>query len=348
MSASSTEPDRTETHRPFREAITGRSAALVLGVLALQLAFIYSYVGAFHQPKPHHIPIDVVAPAPMADQLVSSLDALPDEPLSARAVADADTARTAVRNGSRAAALIIDPAGTTDTLLVAGAAGSGLSDAVERIVVAVQQQQDRQLTVEDLVRPQPGDNRGLTTFYLVVGWLVGGYLAAAALGGARGARPATWQRAVVRLASMVPYAVVSGIGGALLVDTVLGALTGHFWTLAWVGALLVLAASATALALQILWGLIGIGVTLLVFVIIGNPSAGGAFPLPLLPPLWREVGPWLPGGAGVTAIRRFVYFEGHNGWQPVLVIVGWCVAGSVLMLAAAALLHRHRRLPGPG
>jgi hypothetical protein len=57
----------------------------------------------------------------------------------------------------------------------------------------------------------------------------------------------------------------------------LGALTGHLMALWWLGALLVFAVGAVTLAFQTLLGVIGIGVTILVFVIIGNPSAGGAY-----------------------------------------------------------------------
>ncbi len=39
-----------------------RAVAWVLGVLFLQFAFIYSYVGAFHDPEPHELKVQVVAP----------------------------------------------------------------------------------------------------------------------------------------------------------------------------------------------------------------------------------------------------------------------------------------------
>lgn len=330
----------------FRDAVAPRTFLLVLGVFILQLAFVYSYVGAFHQPKPHQLTIDVVAPAAVADAIVAQLNDLPDSPLDARRVDDPGQARENVVNGSRRAALVMDPASTSDTLLVATAAGASVATAIEQILTSVEHQQDRGLAIEDLVPPQPGDARGLTTFYLVIGWLVGGYLAAAALGGAKGARPATLQRAMIRLGSMVPYAILSGLGGAIVVDPLLDALTGNFMTLWGMGALLVFAAAAVTMALQVLFGMIGVGITLLLFVIIGNPSAGGAYPTEMLPPFWRVVGPWLPGGAGVTAIRDHVYFHGHDATRPTLVIVAWCVLGTAVMAIAALFLHRRGRLPG--
>jgi hypothetical protein len=45
------------------DAITARTVLLVIGVLLIQLGFVLSYVGAFHHPSPHQVPVAVVAPA---------------------------------------------------------------------------------------------------------------------------------------------------------------------------------------------------------------------------------------------------------------------------------------------
>ena len=61
------------------------------------------------------------------------------------------------------------------------------------------------------------------------------------------------------------------------------------------------------LAFQTLFGVIGIGITVLVFVILGNPSGGGAYQTELLPPFWRSLSSALPNGAGTDTVRRIVY-----------------------------------------
>jgi uncharacterized phage infection (PIP) family protein YhgE len=166
----------------------------------------------------------------------------------------------------------------------------------------------------------------------VVGRIGGGYLVAALLGVASGARPATTRRAIIRLLAILPYAVVSGFAGALIVDQGIGALTGHFLALAGVGILLVAAAAATTLALQVLFGVLGIGITVLVFVVAGNPSAGGAYQSPLLPEFFRTINPVLPNGAGVETVRRIVYFSGQGITSHLLVISAWIVGGTVIAL----------------
>ena len=105
----------------------------------------------------------------------------------------------------------------------------------------------------------PGDFDGLSSFYLVVGWCVGGYLCASILAISAGARPANRQRAVIRLAVMALYSIVGGLGGAVIIGPILGALPGSVLGLWGLGALVVFAVGATTLALQGLTGIVGIG-----------------------------------------------------------------------------------------
>ena len=67
---------------------------------------------------------------------------------------------------------------------------------------------------------------------LVIGWVVGGYLFASLLGIAKGSRPATFPRVFWRLGITVPYALLSGLGGAVVAEPVLHAMNGHFWSIA--------------------------------------------------------------------------------------------------------------------
>ncbi|MFF4330837.1 DUF3533 domain-containing protein [Streptomyces sp. NPDC001591] len=320
----------------IKDAVTLRAAVLVLGVLALQLAFITSYIGAFHHPMPSEIPLSVAAPAqPLAVRTAERLGALPGKPLAPSAVADEATALARVRNREADGALILQPDRPEDRLLVASGSGASLSQALEQILTAAGKSQGRGLTVVDVAPADRGDSRGLSSFYLVVGWCVGGYLCAAVLAISAGARPANSARAVIRLGALLLYAIAAGLLGAVIAGPVLGALPGPVPALWGLGTLVVFAVGALTLALQGLAGVVGIGLAILLVVVLGNPSAGGAYPYPLLPPFWRAIGPALPPGAGTYAARSIAYFRGNGAAGPMLVLSAWAVAGSAVTLACA-------------
>ncbi len=228
------------------------------------------------------------------------------------------------------------PEGARDTLFLASGAGATEATAVTQLLDAVEQARGRELRTVDLVPPVEGDARGLTGFYLVLGWLVGGYLLAALLGVSRGARPTGRVAAARRLGLMAGYAVASGLGGALLVDRVLGAISGHLLALWGLGTVLVFIGASVTAALQGLLGTAGIGVTVLLFVVLGNPSAGGAYQTDLLPAFWRAIGPWLPNGAGTAAVREVVYFAASDVGPRVAVLAGWALVAVTTTLLVSA------------
>lgn len=322
-----------------KNAVTPRAALLVIGVLGLQLLFIASYVGALHKPKPTDVAFGVVAPQQLSQQLVDRLDGLPGGPLDPRTVSSAAEAREQIMNRDIDGALIVSPEGRTDTLLVASGGGTVLSGALERILTQVEASQQRTVRTVDVAPASPDDFDGLSSFYLVVGWCVGGYLCASILAISAGSKPANRQRAAIRTAVMALYAIAGGIGGAIIIGPILGALPGSFWGLSGLGALVVFAVGMTTLALQALTGIVGIGLAVLIVVIAGNPSAGGAFPLPMLPDFWRAIGPALPPGAGTWTARSIAYFRGNAVTGPLLVLSAWAVAGTALTLL---LSMRHR------
>ncbi|MFD4259153.1 DUF3533 domain-containing protein [Streptomyces sp. NPDC058534] len=327
-----------------RDAVTPRATLLVLGVIALQLLFIASYVGALHDPRPRDVPFGVVAPPAVADRTVSGLEGLPGSPLDPRTVADAASARKQIENRDIDGALVVEDSGRTDTLLVASGGGTVLATTLEGLVAEVERSQDRAVRTVDVAPASAQDFDGLSSFYLVVGWCVGGYLCASILAISTGARPANPRRAAIRLIVMALVSIVGGLGGAVIVGPILGALPGGVVDLWGLGALITFAVGAATLALQGVFGIVGIGLAILLVVIAGNPSAGGAFPLPMLPPFWQAIGPALPPGAGTWAARSIAYFEANDVTESLLVLWAWAVAGTVIAMLAA-VLRRERREP---
>ncbi|MFF0475812.1 DUF3533 domain-containing protein [Streptomyces sp. NPDC004284] len=332
----------------LKSAVTPRAALLVVGVFALQLLFIASYVGALHHPTPKDVPFGVVAPQQVSAQLVGQLEKLPGSPVDPRTVADAAAARDQIVNREIDGALIVDVTGRTDTLLVASGGGAALSTALEKIFTTVEGAQGRAVRTVDVAPASPGDFNALSSFYLVVGWCVGGYICAAILAISAGSRPANPERAIIRLGALALYSILGGLGGAIIVGPILGALPGSIAALWGLGALVVFSVGAATLALQSVFGIVGIGLAILLIVIMGNPSAGGAYPAPMLPPFWRAIGPYLPPGAGTWAARSIAYFKGNDMTASMLVLSAWAVVGAAVTLVMSSLKRKPKAEPIAG
>ncbi|MEV4556030.1 DUF3533 domain-containing protein [Kitasatospora sp. NPDC049285] len=331
----------------LRDAVTPRAFLLVVATLLLQLGFITSYVGALHHPTPHQLSIAVVAPEQVAGKLTAALEAVPNDAVRASTAPDQATAASRIKDQKIYAAWVVDPTGTKDALLVADARGPAAATAAEEIVGKLAATQGRTIAVEDTIPLAAGDAEGLSSFYLVVGWCVGGYLVASILGISAGSRPANSGRAVLRLGTLALYSVAAGLGGALITGPILDALPGSIAALTGLGTLVVFAVGAVTMALECLFDVVGIGLAVLVFVVLGNPSAGGVFPPPLLPAFWRAIGQWIPNGAGTSAARSIAYLDSTNLTVPFLVLAAWAVIGvAVTFLAVAGGPRFGRPLPG--
>ena len=88
------------------------------------------------------------------------------------------------------------------------------------------------------------------------------------------------------------------------------------------------------------------------FVIFGAPAAGGTVPSAFLPEFWRVIGPYLPAGAGTTAVRNTIYFDGNEIGLALLVLAAYLVVGALVVVAIRRRVdarphRRQRRRPQP-
>ena len=285
---------------------------------------------------------DSDATSQVTARAVKALNSLDGQPVDATDVATPAQVRDAVVSGKSRAGLVIDPAGDSDILYVASGGGSAVVTAVEAIASQFADAQGRSYATEDLVPLTDGDTKGLTGFYLAVGWVVGGYLVASLLAIAEGARATSRRHAVVRLGLLAPYAVALGLGGAIITGPALGAWDGHVASLGLVGSLTVFAVAAATVGMQAVLGTFGIGAAVLLFVVLGNPSAGGPYPASLLPLFWSAIGPFIPTGAATQLVRETVYFgAGGIGWQ-LWVLAAYVVAGVALAVTVTHTLGSDR------
>jgi hypothetical protein len=310
----------TDSRRPGK--VERRLLIAFVVALLVQAVFVFSYVGALHSPRPHRVALGVVG-SPAMPAAVGKSFSLKTVPYPSQTAA-----LHAIDERKVVGALVMSPAGAT--LFVVPAAGpsaaSALAAAFETAAVAFHQ---RIAIVQ--VHPLPkGDAAGIVSFLVTMALVVGGYLTATmamAFGGFSTPRG--------RAAALGIVAVVGALATATIAGPIIGAIPTSKFLVLWALFTLVMAAVAFATsALQTVLGPSGTLVVVVAFVIFGAPAAGGSVPAAFLPGFWRTIGPYLPAGAGTTAVRNTLYFGGNAITHALVVLTAYLVAGAAVTLTA--------------
>ena len=312
----------TQQTEPRRNALglairNHRRAALVLAAAVVtQLAFIASFTGALSRPTLQDATLGLVA-SPTASRPAAA--AVPRVAgVTYRVLPSPAAAAAQVRGGDLPAALVVGA--RKDTLVVAGAAGLTLVTAITEEVSAQTTRAGVPVAVQDVRPLPPGDPKGLGSFMLVIGWIIGGYIGMTLLSRVRGAAGTSVRGTAVTLGMAAIYSVASAALGVVLVDPLMGVLTGHPWTLLAAGSLIVFAATVLTGALISLVGLSGIVIAIVMLVVLGNPTSGGSVPVQMLSSGYRFLAGVLPTNAGMGLVRDFAYFDGNQIARPLLVL----------------------------
>ena len=308
-------------------APTPKAVALVLfPALVLMLAFAFFYVGAFHEPTPHHVPVAVVGPPTVAAQL----NRLPGGPLDAHPVSSRSDALSQINDRTVYGAF----EASTNRLFVASAANRATAIALEQVFDRVAAAQSRPAVRVTDVKPLPlSDSNGTAAFYAVIAWVFGGYIGATLIGLIGNARSTSRRRAAARIGALGAFALVASILSVAMLRLCFDTFSGHLVAMWAIGALTIFAGGAATAGIQAAAGPAGTGLVILVFVILGNSASGGPFARPLLPGLWRTIGGVLPPGASVDLARSALFFGGARIVGPILVLVVWAAIGTVLAFA---------------
>ncbi len=347
LGAEDTEPAAPKSHRRAKPARDhwwatwfGRAAVLLFGALLLGTAFIAAYVGALHEPRPRHVPIAVTSGDGTARALLTAVGRDSDY-LAPKVYPSARQASDALARREVYGVLASD--GTGFNLTVASAVGPGVADLISQTVTAATAAVNAPLTVED-VRPLAAeDPRGLTPFYLVVGWMLGGYLAATVLAIVLGTVPKDLDRLGLRLAAFGLFALVLGLAGALVVGPGYGIWPHHVLGLWLTGTLIVFVGALITAALEAWVGLVGTGLAMILLFILGNPGSGGVYPAEFLPTFFRGMPRWIPSGLATDLVRGVEYFDRKaTGW-PITGLVLWALVGIVGVSLATLVPGRRAR-----
>ncbi|EYT63304.1 membrane protein [Dietzia sp. UCD-THP] len=141
--------------------------------------------------------------------------------------------------------------------------------------------------------------------------------------------------------TLVTAPLVSGL--TLLVAHVIGVTGYDPWHLFWFSNLVIVAVGVCAHTIIAAIGNAGLLVNLVVFVVLGIPTSGGATPTQMLPQVFVVIGNLQPMHQAYLGIRSVMFFDsswdaglGHAVW----VLGGWAVAGLLAGVVITLLYER--------
>jgi hypothetical protein len=316
--------------------------AILLG-LVISFAFVGFFTSALHDPRPNGLPVAVVGRPAVATQVQRGLDqALPGGFDVKRYAAEAD-ARSALGDQQVDGAFLPSD---QPRLLVAGGAGANAATALRVAFGAAAGAQGRRLAVEDVAPLPEHDSRGLSAFFTVAGTSIGSLVFAAALfflGGHAGHVPLR-----LRLALIAAFATAVGLAVAVDTNFVVDGLSGAFWGVAGIGALLAVTVALLTTSVVRWLGTPGIGLCVLALMLFSLPASGGAVGPEFVPDFYQSVAAVLPSHAAVLALRGTVYFGGGGTTTPILILLGWTGVALLGLLTAHAVRRDPPRMPSLG
>jgi hypothetical protein len=297
---------------------------MLAGVLAVVFVFVSSNVAANHEPKPHDLPVAVVGPPQLVSATAGQLARRAPGAFQILGYRSPAAARTAILH--RRVYGAFDP-GPPPSLFVADAASLPVAALPQKTFTAAARAQGAPLIVHDLVPLPPTDPTGGTAFSATLSLIIAGVLGSSML------YVVTRRRALaVHLSAVLALGIGAGLLTAVATNIVVGAFTSHFLAIWGVAALFVLALALPITFFQRLFGLPGTAVGLVVFIVVGDPSSGGATAPQLLPDPWRAISQALPPGAAVTDMRDVVYFHGYGATRALIVLGTYAVLGTILAI----------------
>ena len=309
----------------------------ILVPLFLAVGMSLAYLGAFHAPTPHELPVGVVGQGPAAQVFAQTVTDESDGGLVAHVVGTDTEAERRVRD--RELAAVYAPATDGATLYVSTAASETTATAAQKVFLPIAFAQHLPFTVEDVVPTGSEDPTGQGLFFLLVGLSVGGYASAIAVAASAAKLRALWTVVV----GAVTAGVVAGIG-VLVAGPVYGVIPEHRWEVflfAWLYDAVIV---ALGVGLHPLLGRWTTPILTMLFVMLNFTSSGGIFQPTFQPGFFAALNTFWSGAAWLEAAQDLVYFPGASLTRSVVVLVLWLVVAVLLGVLVHGLAARRTRI----
>lgn len=328
---SATSP-RTDNPLPLRTVLSHVVVPVIMG-----LAMALAYLGGFHKPAPHALPVAIVGSAQEAGSVAAGLQQKAGAALDIHTVADTAQAEDQLRNLQISGAYVPDP--QRPELLVASAGSDSTTSVVTKIFTKVAAAHNAPLAVTDVVPLDENDPIGQNGFFYLVTLSVGSYAAAIAVAAAGATR-----RFRERLGILVGTAVVTATAQLAVATILFDMFHGHggaVWALSTVYALTVMAVGVG------LHSVVGRFSTLLfsvMFVALNFTSSGGVFQPSMQPGFYGWLHDFWLGSGFLQTLNHVLYFAGADNSHGTWILVGWSVFGLACLTLAWLVERRRQRL----
>lgn len=322
---------RSATARTARAARGPHLPAIVVTLILTVVAgiFVGSYSLAMADPQPRGVVVGVVEGGPNSARIENAINAQGDETFTVREYATEKQA-SADLDEQKIYGIFAPQENGSLRLEVSSASGASVSKLLEQRALLLSNQIGVPISVTDVHPLSSRDPSGIALFYIAL---------AAVIIGFSGAVQLRVNATKIGVRAMLWWDVVrSALGGGsiIFVTSILLHILPISPSLLIVWVVLFAAMLASGWTYSFFrvffggrWALLP---TWLIFVVIANPSSGGAVSPQLLPPLYEFMGRWMPTGATVEAVRNAVYFPNHQHAEPFLVLAIWILVVFILFV----------------
>ncbi|MDF8265196.1 hypothetical protein [Luteipulveratus flavus] len=313
---------------PMRTVLSHVAVPILMG-----LVMAVAYLGGFHKPSPHEVPLAVVGPTQQVQPIAAGLEHQLGDEVDVRIVPTVDQATQQLRNLDISGAYV--PGRASAEMLTASGASDTTRSVVGQIGSAVALKQGVPLRTVDVAPVSDNDPAGQNGFFFLVALTVGSYATSIAIGAAAASHP------------MRRRAALAAVAGALI--PTLSFLVARFGFGMFAGD------SAAVWGLSVLYSeavlLIGVGLhpligrfsTLVysaVFVALNFTTSGGVFSPAMQPAFFGWLHSFWIGSGFVESVRQVMYLPDVSIAGPLTILVGWFALGLVSLAIGSAVERR--------
>jgi hypothetical protein len=304
--------------------------------LFLAAGMALAYLGAFHQPTPHNLPVAVVGATPQSMVFAQTLNNTEATALDVRTVGSVASAEKLVRNGTVAAAY----ATTADsaTIIEASAASPSSAEAAQKLFLPIAYSEHLPVTVRDIAPGGTHDPTGQGLFFLMVALTVGGYASVGSIAAVTARIGVAWRMGMAAIVSAIIAAI-----GTVVAGPIFGVVSENQWSVGLMAWLYVFGIVAIGVGLHPLLGKWTTPALTTLFVMLNITSSGGVFAAAFQPAVFSGLNTFWNGAAWLDAVQKLTYFPGQVFGFDGLKLGLWAAAGIILIVVTH--LWSTRRVP---